>query len=207
MVAYKYPNNSKNQSHSLPDVIVESIGSIKGGKILIEVENRPTIDIKASRSNEVQRIDIDILDPEIFDVLKNHEVNERKDSPSQDDDDSLIDSKNDSVDKIKNKLDTAKEFFHLFTDNEASIFDQLKIVKDFASKLTENNITIILHRKGKQAIIMGKDANPSISKIISRSDNLQIKSVKESSKLLGEISISLAEDGDSIVRDSERQEE
>jgi hypothetical protein len=98
------------------------------------------------------------------------------------------------VEKIKDKLEMAKEFFHLLTDDEASIFDQLKIVKDLAVKLSENNITIVLLRKGKEAIIMGKDASPSLSKIISGSDDLQIKSITESSKLISEIGTTLSSD-------------
>ena len=97
----------------------------------------------------------------------------------------------------------AKEFFHLFTDTEASIFDQLKIVKDLAVKLSENNITIVLLRKGKEAIIMGKDASPSISKIISGSDDLQIKSVTESSKLISEIGTTLSSDDEGLENKKE----
>lgn len=198
-------NTSKNHQYSIADVIVGSIDSIKKGKILIEVENRPTIDIRASKSNEVKRIDVDILDPEVFSIFKNNEIvenSQRKDYTSDEGENRLIDSGSNSVEKFKDKLDTAKEFFHLFTDAEASIFDQLKIAKDFAVRLSDNNITIVLRRKGKEAIIMGKDANPSISKIISGSDDLQIKSVTESSKLISEISTTLADDNNDT--DSEK---
>ncbi len=198
-------NTSKSHQYSIADAIVGSIDSIKKGKILIEVENRPTIDIRASKSNEVKRIDVDILDPEVFSIFKNNEVvenSQRKDYTSHEGENRLIDSGSNSVEKFKDKLDTAKEFFHLFTDAEASIFDQLKIAKDFAVRLSDNNITIVLRRKGKEAIIMGKDANPSISKIISGSDDLQIKSVTESSKLISEISTTLADDNNDT--DSEK---
>jgi hypothetical protein len=198
-------NTSKSHQYSIADAIVGSIDSIKKGKILIEVENRPTIDIRASKSNEVKRIDVDILDPEVFSIFKNNEIVEnshRKDYASDEGENRLIDSGSNSVEKFKDKLDTAKEFFHLFTDAEASIFDQLKIAKDFAVRLSDNNITIVLRRKGKEAIIMGKDANPSISKIISGSDDLQIKSVTESSKLISEISTTLADENNDT--DSEK---
>lgn len=198
-------NTSKSHQYSIADAIVGSIDSIKKGKILIEVENRPTIDIRASKSNEVKRIDVDILDPEVFSIFKNNEVvenSQRKDYTSDEGENRLIDSGSNSVEKFKDKLDTAKEFFHLFTDAEASIFDQLKIAKDFAVRLSDNNITIVLRRKGKEAIIMGKDANPSISKIISGSDDLQIKSVTESSKLISEISTTLADENNDT--DSEK---
>ena len=44
-------------------------------------------------------------------------------------------------------------------------------------------MTLALLRKGKEAIILGKDAKPTVSKLISRSDDMQIKSVREVSKL------------------------
>ncbi|HEX5905287.1 MAG TPA: hypothetical protein VFY50_04505 [Candidatus Nitrosocosmicus sp.] len=203
MTANEYLDNSNIQRRSIADFLVESIKSLKAGKILIEVENRPTIDIRASKSNELNKIDIDILDPEVLDIFKNQVVenNERKDAPEEGEDHHLIESKSNSVDKIKDKLDTAKDFFHLFTDTEASIFDQLKIVKDFAVKLSDNNVTIVLLRKGKEAIIMGKDANPSVSKIISGINDLQIKSLRESSKLISEISTTLAHDDNDNVSD------
>jgi len=203
MTANEYLDNSNIQRRSISDVLVESIKSLKAGKILIEVENRPSIDIRASKSNELNKIDIDILDPEFLDIFKNPVVenNERKDAPEEGEDHHLIESKSNSVDKIKDKLDTAKDFFHLFTDAEASIFDQLKIVKDFAVKLSDNNVTIVLLRKGKEAIIMGKDANPSVSKIISGINDLQIKSLRESSKLISEISTTLAHDDNDNVND------
>jgi hypothetical protein len=203
MTTNEYLDNSNIQRRSIADVLVGSIKSLKTGKILIEVENRPTIDIRASKSNELNKIDIDILDPEVLGIFKNQVVenNEKKPVPEEGEDHHLIESKSNSVDKIKDKLDMAKEFFHLFTDNEASIFDQLKIVKDFAVKLSDNNITIVLLRKGKEAIIMGKDANPSVSKIISGINELQIKSVRESSKLISEISTSLAHDDNDDVNE------
>jgi len=204
MTANKYLDNSNIQRRSIADFLVGSIKSLKAGKILIEVENRPTIDIRASKLNELNKIDIDILDPEVLGIFKNQVVenNERKDAPKEGEDHHhLIESKSNSVDKIKDKLDMAKEFFHLFTDTEASIFDQLKIVKDFAVKLSDNNITIVLLRKGKEAIIMGKDANPSVSKIISGINELQIKSVKESTKLISEISTTLAHDDNDDLND------
>ena len=43
-------------------------------------------------------------------------------------------------------------------------------------KLTDNNMTIVHSRKGKEAIILSKEAKPSVSKLISRSDDMQIKS-------------------------------
>jgi hypothetical protein len=59
----------------------------------------------------------------------------------------------------------------------------IDIPKEFTQKLTDNNMTIVLSRKGKEAIILGKEAKPTVSKLISRSDDMQIKSVREIAKL------------------------
>jgi hypothetical protein len=76
----------------------------------------------------------------------------------------------------------------MFTDSEKNLFEQLNIVKNLAQKLSDNNITVVLLRKGKEAIVIGKDANPTLSRLLSRSDDVQIKSVTEYSKLVGDIS-------------------
>ena len=203
MTTNDYQNDLRRERHSVFDAVVGSIKSLKGGNILIQVENRPTIDIRASKSNEANKIDIDILDPEVFGMFRNLDVEKDEKSPDSEAGKQFDESKDHSVEKVKDKLEMAKEFFHLFTDTEASIFDQLKIVKDLAVKLSENNITIVLLRKGKEAIIMGKDASPSISKIISGSDDLQIKSVTESSKLISEIGTTLSSDDEVLENKKE----
>lgn len=67
------------------------------------------------------------------------------------------------------------------------MFDKLKIAKEFAQKLTDNDITLAILRKGEEVLILGKDAKPTISKIISGSDDLQIKSIVEVSKFAGDL--------------------
>jgi len=44
-------------------------------------------------------------------------------------------------------------------------------------------LTLSFLRKGKEAIILGKNAHPTFSKLITRSDDIQIDSLKESVKL------------------------
>ena len=43
-------------------------------------------------------------------------------------------------------------------------------------------MTIAFSRKGKEAIILGKEAKPTVSKMVSRSDDVEIKSVREISR-------------------------
>ncbi|WP_148686985.1 hypothetical protein [Candidatus Nitrosocosmicus hydrocola] len=212
MTMNDFQNNSKDDQNVIVNAIVGSIKSLKSGKILIEVEKKPTVDIRASKKDEKNKIDIDIIDPDVFGMFNKLEAdNDQKRITPEGSNGELNESMDDSVGKIKDKLETAKEFFHLFTDTESSIFDQLKIVKNFAVKLSENNITIVLLRKGKEAIIMGKDASPSISKIISGSDDLQIKSVTESSKLISEIGSTLSnsngdEDNDNTKTEKKKED-
>ena len=40
-------------------------------------------------------------------------------------------------------------------------------------------MTIAFSRKGKEAIILGKEAKPTVSKMVSRSDDVEIKSVTD----------------------------
>jgi hypothetical protein len=67
--------------------------------------------------------------------------------------------------------------FFRTADDETGLFDKLKTAKEFAKKLTDNGMTISFLRRGKEAITLGKDAKPTLSKIITRSDDVQINSV------------------------------
>jgi hypothetical protein len=44
-------------------------------------------------------------------------------------------------------------------------------------------MTISFIRRGKEAITLGKDAKPTLSKIITRSDDVQINSVTQTGNL------------------------
>ena len=125
------------------DGLVKLIKSVEVGRIDIDMQNEPAIQINAGTN----RIDIDILNPEFFKLSK----------ATGD-----FEDKRGRMEKLKDKLDSAKEF---------------------AEKLTDNEMTIVLSRKGKEAIILGKEAKPTVSKLASRSDDVQIKSVREVTKL------------------------
>jgi hypothetical protein len=77
-----------------------------------------------------------------------------------------------------------KPSFFKTPGDETGFFDKLKTAKEFAHKLAENGITLSFLRKGKEAITLGNDARPSaLSKLITRSDDVEIDSIKESAKL------------------------
>ena len=70
--------------------------------------------------------------------------------------------------------------------DETGMFDKLKTVSEFGRKLAGNEMTISFLRKGKEAIRIGKDAKPTFSKLITRSNDLQLTSVREITKLKGD---------------------
>lgn len=80
-------------------------------------------------------------------------------------------------------VDLLQPVFFRTTDDETGLFDKLKTAREFAKKLTDNDITISFLRRGKEAITLGKDAKPRLSKIITRSDDVQINSIRQTSDL------------------------
>jgi len=50
-------------------------------------------------------------------------------------------------------------------------------------KLTDNGITFSLLRKGKEAITLGERARPSLSSIVTKSDDIEVNGIKEPAKL------------------------
>ncbi|MGZ5548494.1 MAG: hypothetical protein ACXWFZ_11150 [Nitrososphaeraceae archaeon] len=73
-------------------------------------------------------------------------------------------------------------------DNKMTDFlKYIKEAKEFAHKLTENGLTLFILHKDENAITLGKDAKPSFSKLITRSDDIQIDSVRKSIKLATDI--------------------
>ena len=73
-------------------------------------------------------------------------------------------------------------------DNKFDFLKYIKEAKEFAHKLSENELTLfILNKNDENAITLGKNANPSFSKLITRSDDIQINSVRKSMKLASDI--------------------
>jgi hypothetical protein len=80
-------------------------------------------------------------------------------------------------------VDLLQPVFFRTPDDETGLFDKLKTAKEFANKLNDNGMTISFLRRGKEAITLGKDAKPKLSKIITRSDDVQINSVTQTGNL------------------------
>jgi hypothetical protein len=77
------------------------------------------------------------------------------------------------------RLDLLEPTFFSVPDDQTGLFDKLRT----ATELTDNGITFSLLRKGKEAITLGEGARPSLSRIITKSDDIQLNSIKESVKL------------------------
>jgi len=163
-------NNSIDNldSETVMDWLVKSIKSVQSGRIAIDMQNEPAMEIYATAN----RIDVDILNPEFLNLPKATEDNE--------------DKREGRIEKLKDKLNIAKEFAEELTDSETELLDKLEIPK-FANKLTDNDTTIVFSRKGKEAIILGKEAKPTVSKLVTRSDDIQIKSLREVRKLVSDL--------------------
>jgi hypothetical protein len=72
-------------------------------------------------------------------------------------------------------------------EDETGLFDKLKTASEFARKLSDNGVTVSFLRKGKEAVTLGKDAKPTFSKMITRSDDIQLNSTREYTKLKGDL--------------------
>jgi len=93
------------------------------------------------------------------------------------------DNNNEGDNNNKIIVDLIQPSFFKTTNDETGIFDKLKTAKEFSHKLSENGVTISFLRKGNEAITLGKGAKPTVSKLITRSDDMQINSVKAATKL------------------------
>jgi len=69
------------------------------------------------------------------------------------------------------------------SEDETGLFDKLKTASEFARKLSDNGVTVSFLRKGKEAVRLGKDASPTFSKMVTRSDDIQLNSTREFTKL------------------------
>jgi hypothetical protein len=72
--------------------------------------------------------------------------------------------------------------FQLSKD-ETGLFDKLKTASEFGRKLSDNGTTLSFRRKGKEAVRIGSEAKPTFSKLLTKSDDMQMTSVREFTRL------------------------
>ena len=85
--------------------------------------------------------------------------------------------------KILLDVSDASVFGMSDNDNSLGFFDGLKAAKTLAEMLDAEGLTLSILRKGKEALTIGKDAAPKVSTILTRSDDIQVDSVREVAKL------------------------
>src|SRR5919197_780087 len=91
------------------------------------------------------------------------------------------------IENNKFDIDLLEPILFRTANDETGLFDKLNSAKEFAQKLTDNGLTLSFLRKGKKTLVLGKGAKPSLSNLITRSDNIQINSIKDSRKLKGDL--------------------
>lgn len=80
----------------------------------------------------------------------------------------------DGNDKIVDIVD-----FSFNTPSTQDIFTKLSEARKFAEKLKEQNITLRISHKGKMVMKLGKEANPKLSRLLTRSDAVEITDIRE----------------------------
>jgi hypothetical protein len=83
-------------------------------------------------------------------------------------------------------IDLLKADVFKIPEDETGLFDKIKTASEFGHKLSDNGVTLTFLRRGKEAMRLGKGAKPTLSKVITRSDDIQMNSVREFAKLKGD---------------------
>jgi hypothetical protein len=67
--------------------------------------------------------------------------------------------------------------------SDISLFDKLRTAQKLGEILNSNGLSISVLRKGKKAFTIGRDATPTISSILTGSDDIHIDSITQAAKL------------------------
>jgi len=79
---------------------------------------------------------------------------------------------------------TDASFFNFGKESDdIGLFSKLKTAKKLAQALADNHLTLSILRKGNEALSLGYETHPTLSRLITGSDDIQIDSVKEVAKL------------------------
>jgi hypothetical protein len=169
------PHNTVEKEDTLSYWLAKSLRSITSGSIKLQVSDKPALKIEAiDNKDKNKKINIDFLEPELFsfDIKPEDSVEE---NPSF-----FHKLKNAFDDNLKNAFDLTK----IITDKDEML---LSFSKKFAHYLTINAVTLSISRKGTEAITIGKEAKPTLSRLLTRSDDVQIRSTMEAAKLTDDV--------------------
>ncbi|HKU48308.1 MAG TPA: hypothetical protein VJP79_00030 [Nitrososphaera sp.] len=73
------------------------------------------------------------------------------------------------------------------SQDETGLFEKLKTATELGRKLSDRGVTVQFMRKGKEAVRLGKGAHPTLSKVLTRSSDVQLSSVRQFAKLKGDL--------------------
>lgn len=68
-------------------------------------------------------------------------------------------------------------------ESNVGLFEKLRTARRVGEILNNNGLSISILRKGKKALSIGRKATPSISSLITQSDDIQIDSITQVAKL------------------------
>jgi len=67
--------------------------------------------------------------------------------------------------------------------NSGSLLDKLKAARKFAEMLNDCGLSLVVLRKGKEALTIGRNATPTLSSVITGSDDIHIDNLTQAAKL------------------------
>jgi hypothetical protein len=67
--------------------------------------------------------------------------------------------------------------------DKVGLLDRLSNARQFADSLASNDVTLSVLYKGKEVMMLGNNAKPKLSKFVTRSNHIQIKSLRGLRKL------------------------
>jgi hypothetical protein len=163
------PNVATEMENEISFWLAKSLKSVTSGSVELYASDKPALKLEVINDKDNKDIDkkinINFLEPELFNIdIAKDEVEENIGF----------------FDKLKNAFDITK----MILDKDEQV---LSFSKKFAQYLTDNNVTVSFSRKGKEAITIGKEAKPTLSRLLTKSDDVQIKSPKEAAKLTDDV--------------------
>jgi len=69
------------------------------------------------------------------------------------------------------------------SNSSVGLFDGLKTAKKLGETLNSKGITLSILRKGKKALSLGRDAKPTLSTLVTGTDDIQVDSIRQAAKL------------------------
>ncbi len=69
------------------------------------------------------------------------------------------------------------------SDSNLGLFEGLKTAKKLGETLDSKGITLSILRKGKKALSLGRDAKPTLSTLVTGTDDIQVDSIRQVTKL------------------------